>query len=59
MVETDIGDDREVGRDDVGAVETSSKAYLDDGHIDLLLGKVVEGHGRGELEEGGMERLEE
>lgn len=59
VVEADVGDDAQQRTDDVGAVEPSAESHLDDGDIDLLLLEIEEGHGRGELEERGMEGLEE
>ena len=55
MVEADVSDDREVGRDDIGAVESSAKAHLDDGYIDLLLSDVEDCHGRGEFKDRGAQ----
>ena len=59
MVETDVGDDTEVGTDDVGTVEASSQADFDDCYIYLLLSEIIECHGGGELEERGVQRFEE
>lgn len=59
MVKADVGDDGEVGADDIGAVETSAKPDFDDGYIDLLFCKVEEGKGCGKFEEGGVQWLEE
>ena len=36
MIQTDVGDDAEVGGDDVGAVETAAKTHLHDGDIDFM-----------------------
>ena len=55
VVETDIGDDRQQGGDDIGAVEPAAHADLDDGDVDLFLGKIVEGESHGHLEEGEVE----
>ena len=51
VVHGDIRDDRELGRDDVRAVEAAAQSHLDDRDIHLLLGKILEGQGRGEFEE--------
>ena len=57
VVETYVGDDAEVGRDDIGAVETATHAHLDDSHINLLSGEIVEGKPHGHLEEAELEAL--
>ena len=57
VVEAYVGDDAEVGRDDISAVETASHAHLDDSHIDLLGGEIVEGKPHGHLEEAELEGL--
>ena len=59
VVEADVGDDAQVGPDDVGAVQPSAQAHLDDGHIHPTVGKVAESHGGGQLEKRWVERLEE
>ena len=63
MVDADISDDRDFGRDDVGAVEATTKTNFDDSNVDILLSKVAESHCRGNLEERGLkfgnERLSE
>ena len=51
VVERDVGDDAEVGADDVGAIQTASQADLHDSHIDLLLSEILEREGGCELEE--------
>lgn len=51
VVEADVGDDAQVGLDDVGTVQSSSKAHLNDGHIHLLLGEISKSHGSGQLKE--------
>ena len=50
MVERDVGDDGEQGRDDVGAVKPTAQSHLDDGDVNLLFGEILEGQGRGQLE---------
>ena len=50
MVEADVGDNRQRRRDDVGAIQPSAKADLDDGYIDLPLGEIEEREGGGYLE---------
>ena len=59
MVKADIGDDRQHGRDDVSAVQSSAKPHLDNGNVHLHVAEVLESHGCGQLEEGWVERLEE
>lgn len=59
VVERDIGDDREARRNDVGAVEPSSQTHFDDGNVDFPIGKVLERHGCGQLEEGWRKGFEE
>ena len=58
MVKADVGDDAKVGRDDVRAVQPSAQPHFDDRHLHLLLLEIPEGHGGGQFEERGMERLE-
>ena len=58
VVKTDVGDDREDGRDDIGAVEPSAQSHFYNGVIRLLLGKVLECECSGQFKETGMERLE-
>ena len=59
MVVTDVGDDRNQRMDNVGAVETTTQAHFYNGDIHSLVSEVLEGHGGGQLEEGGVERLKE
>ena len=59
MVGAYVGDDAEVGGDDVGAVEPSAESYLYNSYIYVLLGKVGECHRCGEFKERGLQRLEE
>ena len=54
MVVADVGNHAQVGSDDVGTVETSAQSYLDDGCVDRLAGKIVEGHHHGQLEKRGV-----
>ena len=58
MVETDIGDDGEDGREDIGAVESSAESDFDDGYVNLLSDKIVEGECGHRLEERGLELVE-
>ena len=51
MIESDIGDNAQVGRDDIGTVETSAQTYLDHGYIYFLRGKIEKGHLHSQLEE--------
>ena len=59
MVETDVRDDGEDRTDDVRTVEPAAETYLDDGDVDMLVGEILKGQCRGELEERGMEGLKE
>ena len=59
VVHADVGDDAELGDDDVGAVQATAQSDFDDGDVDLLFGKVVEGHRCRQFKEGRMERFEE
>ena len=58
MVKADVGDERDDGRDDVRAVETSAQSHFHDGDVDILLSKILERHRRGNLEERGSDGLE-
>ena len=53
MILADAGDDGGNGRDDVGAVKSSTQPNLDDSEVYLRLAEVVESHERRDLEEGG------
>ena len=55
MVVADIGDDREIGGDDIGAVEAAAETDFNDGDIDVVSRKIVEGHGDRHFEEGGID----
>ena len=59
MILADAGDDGGNGRDDVGAVKSSSQPNLDDGEVYLCLTEVVESHERRDLEEGGRALFDE
>ena len=59
VVLADVRDNAQNGSDDIGAVQTAAHPHLDEGHIHLLLLKILECHGCGQLEETGVERLEE
>ena len=59
MVEADVGDDAQIRTDDVGAIEAASQTYFNHGYIYLLFSEVVECHSGSQLEEQGMEGLEE
>ena len=54
VVEGDVGDDGEEGRDDVGGVETAAEADFEDGDVEVLLGEVEEGEGGEGLEKAGV-----
>ena len=55
MVDADISDDAEFGRDDVGAVEATTETNFDDSNVDLLLSKIAERHCRSDFEERWLE----
>lgn len=55
VVDADISDDAEFGRDDVGAVEATTKTDFDDSNVDLLLSKIAERHCRSDFEERWLE----
>ena len=59
MILADAGDDGGDGRDDVGAVKSSSQPNLDDSEVYLCLAEVVESHERRDLEEGGRALFDE
>ena len=59
MVKTDVGDDTQVGTDDVRAIQTPSQSYLDYGYIYLLFSKIIECHGGGKFEERGVKWFKE
>ncbi len=50
----DRGDDRDERADNVGRVEPSAHADLEDGDVDLALGELEEGQGGHDLEVGRM-----
>ena len=52
MVQADAGDDGELGREDVGAVQPAAQADLDHGDVHLLVGEPAESQPGGDLEEG-------
>ena len=54
-----VGDDAQIGADDVSTVQSSAQTYLDDGHVYLFICKVTESHGGGQFEERRVERFEE
>ena len=58
MVETDIGNNTQIGGDDIGTVQTSAHAYLYNGYIHFLIGKIAECHCRGKFEERRVQRFE-
>ena len=59
MILADTGDDGGDGRDDVGAVKSSSQPNLDDSEVYLRLAEVVESHKRRDLEERGRALFDE
>ncbi len=59
MVETDVGDDREDRGDDIGGIEASAHADLDDSDVDLLPDKIVESKAGSHLKKRKMMGVEE
>lgn len=59
MVETNVGNDTQVGLNDVGAVQSSSKTNLYNGYIHLMFSEISECHGGGQFKERRVERFEE
>lgn len=57
VVESDVGDDAHDRDDEVGGVQPSAQSRFDDGDLDVALVEVVEGEGRGHLEERESELL--
>ena len=55
VVDADISDDAEFGRDDVSAVEATTKTNFDDSNVDILLSKIAERHCRSDFEERRLE----
>ena len=51
VVEADIGDDGEVGLQDIGAVEPAAEPRLDHGDVDVGIGEPLETETRGNFEE--------
>ena len=54
VVQRNVGHDGEQRVNDVGGVEPSAHTYFENGHIDLTLGKVEEGHGGQRLKVAGQ-----
>ena len=59
VVETDVGDYRQFGRDDVGAIEPAAEADFYYRHVDLLLLEIEKRQRRGKLKERRVEGFEE
>ena len=59
VVETDVGNDRGDGGDDIGTVQPSSKSDFNHGNVYLLVAEILESHGRSNLEERGMKGFKE
>ena len=55
MVERYVRDDAEFRRDNVGGIEPSAETHFDYRDVDILLGKIFEGHGCCQLEKRRME----
>ena len=54
MVKADVGNDAEVGTDDVGAIEATSQTDFYYGYIYLLLSEVAECHSGSQFKERGV-----
>ena len=59
MVETNVGNDTQVGMNDVGAVQSSSKSDFYNCYIYLLFSEIGECHGGGQFKERRVKRFEE
>ena len=59
MVAADVCDDGGNRTDDVGTVQPSAQSHFDDGVVHLFLCEVEKSQRCGELEKGGVKRLEE
>lgn len=57
VVEPDVGNDAEVGGDDVGAVKPPAHAYLHHCHVDLFGGEIVECQPDGHFKETELQCL--
>ena len=57
VVEINVGDDAQFRRDEVGGIQSSAHAHLDDGDVDLFFREVVESHAHGHLKEGELHLL--
>ena len=55
MIEADTGDKRQNGVYNIGTVEASAQADLNDGHIYVVFGKITEGHGGGKFKKRRLE----
>ena len=55
MVKRNIRNDRHQGTDDIGGIQPSAEPHLNDGNIDLPVGKILECHGDSHFEERRME----
>ena len=59
MFQTDICDYAQIGLDNIGAVQSAAQSHLNDCHIHLLFGKILECHSGGQLKERGVQWFEE
>ena len=58
MVETDVGNERQVGLNDVGTVQSPAKSYFDYSYVYCLFGKIKKSHDRCQFEERWMQWFE-
>ena len=54
MLQGDVRDHAKLRGDHVGGIQAAAHAGLDHGPVDLAAGELIQGHGGGELEEGGF-----
>gem|GEM_PF-4770510 len=59
VVKTDVGNETEVGMNNIGAVQASAQSHFNNSYIYLLGSKIMESHSGGKFKERGVERLEE
>ena len=54
MVKADIGNETEIGMNNIGAVQASAQSHFNNGYIHLLSSKIMESHSGGKLKERGV-----